>query len=1199
MSHYRAVLGYFISILLILHLLLVASPIDGLEVGTDRSLADSNASFWGEDDLDQAGSGVSGVGDVNGDGFDDFLIGAVGDDDGGYSAGQTYLFLGKASGWAMDTDLSAADASFWGQDSDIFTGQLLSGAGDVNGDGFDDFIIGAAEEDGSNAGHTYLILGKASGWGMDTSLSDADASFLGENSGDLSSYSISGAGDVNGDGYDDFIIGAYQNYDGGDNAGQTYLILGKASGWAMDTDLASVDASFWGEDAGDNSGFAVSGARDVNGDGFDDFIIGAPYDDDGGDYAGQTYLILGKASGWKMDTDLSGADASFLGDVNDGAGLRVSGAGDVNGDGFDDILIGAPYDGDSGSSAGQTYLILGKASGWAMDTDLSTSNASFFGEFTDDRSGSSVSGAGDVNGDGFDDFIIGAFGNDEGGSRAGQTYLILGKASGWAMDTDLSTAGASFWGEHADDRSGSKVSVVGDVNGDSYDDILIGAPGNADGGPSAGQAYLIFPDRNSPPTTITSLDLYHPDGTFARNITSAYVNDAIHVRVNGTGGNSSRRDITEVTITSSSTSPLGFKLRLLETTVDSNTYDGYFELAAWTHERHHWIGAVVGDTVTVTSVTDPTKKDSLQVWAEPEISETPSDLNITEDVPFSYTLTLSKGTAAFWTYGTNMFWWKWNASNQTFWGTPTNKHVGRGNVQFFVRDDNYKEDHVNMNITVINTPAEIIGVPPTTVHEDAPYYFDFESTDDGQGEITWHLDTTATWLEFNETTGVLSGLPTYLDAGYADVSIYVDDGNGGLDFRNFTIEVIDIIDIPIIITEELPDATEDYYYNFQLEVYDPDYMDYQTWSIGTNATWLEIEYTTGLLSGTPGNEDVGEWIVGVIVTDSYFLQSSVYLTLQVLNVNDLPTITTEDRSTILEDVEYLVDYEATDPDVGDVLTWSLETLARWLNLDQSTGVLSGTPTNDDVGIFYVNVTVSDGEGGTDSHDFTLDVLGVNDPPVVLVIPVWNVIEEEREVLDLASYISDEDSLIGDLVLTCNAENVTIDGLILRARYDEWLPEHVARITVTDGEDAVVFNLTIIVINVNDPPMLAEARCNGELFDPATEYVYLRKGKNDSFWTRAIDEDGDDLEYYWVHDGETVARGNELRYGDLEEGFYLNLTLVVDDGEATTEYTIYKTWVSSAEDEGVSIQLWVVLLLVVAISIALALILVRRSRESGH
>ena len=169
----------------------------------------------------------------------------------------------------------------------------------------------------------------------------------------------------------------------------------------------------------------------------------------------------------------------------------------MNGDGYDDILIASKHDDENAVQAGQTYLILGKASGWARDTDLNSSDASFLGEYICDYSGCSVSGTGDVNNDGYDDILIGAMDSGDGCFDGGQTYLILGRATGWAMNTNLSTSDASFLGEEKYEWSGDPVAFAGDVSGDGLDDILICARNYESGHLQGSQVYLILMDDKS------------------------------------------------------------------------------------------------------------------------------------------------------------------------------------------------------------------------------------------------------------------------------------------------------------------------------------------------------------------------------------------------------------------------------------------------------------------------------------------------------------------------------------------------------------------------------------------------------------------------------------------------------------------------------------------------------------------------------
>jgi len=470
--------------------------------------------FWGDmrvlgDDADDWSGFSVAYGDINGDGYMDIIIGTPFADPGGRSdAGETYVIFGSSfPNYVVDLNTQTADITVYGGDDYDNSGMAVA-SGDVNGDGYDDIIIGAPYADppgGNDAGETYVIFGSSSPPStVDLRSELADITVYGAAADDESGSAVA-SGDVNNDGCDDILIGAPLADPGAperSSAGETYVVFGDDFTPPVVIDLNDVpspaDMSIYGAAADDESGSAVA-SGDVNNDGCDDILIGAHYADPGTPArsdAGETYIIFGSSSPPStIDLSTESSDITVYGDDAEGRCGWAIASGNINNDGCDDIIIGA-YGASPGgrTNAGQTCVIFGSMSPPStIDLSIQSADITIYGDDAGDLAGYAVA-SGDVNADGYDDLIIGAHHADPpGGDSAGETYVIFGSSSpSQTIDLSSQSADITIYGDDAGDLAGSAV-AGGDVDGDGYDDIIIGARyADPPGSGNAGETYVIF-----------------------------------------------------------------------------------------------------------------------------------------------------------------------------------------------------------------------------------------------------------------------------------------------------------------------------------------------------------------------------------------------------------------------------------------------------------------------------------------------------------------------------------------------------------------------------------------------------------------------------------------------------------------------------------------------------------------------------------
>jgi hypothetical protein len=476
--------------------------------------------FVGSND-EKFGSSIATPGDYNDDGYDDLLIGAS-----GYSSdmGAAYLLSGAD---LSDVEYDLADCGttvtpcikFTGTASSDYAGASVTFS-DLNGDAYDDVTIGAyGYDDGSNSdvGVVNVISGGSLTFSSsDTAIGSYGKTFLGANSGDKFGYRVANVGNTNGisymfSGYGDLVVGSY-GYDNGSesSAGASTLIYGAWDRltiyWPDDGDLTvdcstlSFCAQFSGETSYDHANSAFP-AGDLNDDGENDFLIGAiGYDNGSITGVGMAYLVNGSETEYSGISDIADeAAASFVGeDTSYSFGADAASLGDINGDSIDDAIVAASGSalavlfGSSSTCGSTAYVIPGSAGGYSGSESLTDTAIRFTPETDTDCGGFSVAGAGDVNGDGLNDILIGApLYSDGDNEYVGAAYLFYG-SSDLEGTINLADADAKFIGTTAYDFAGQTVQGVGDINDDGYDDIAITRMDVFADGEDAGAVYLIY-----------------------------------------------------------------------------------------------------------------------------------------------------------------------------------------------------------------------------------------------------------------------------------------------------------------------------------------------------------------------------------------------------------------------------------------------------------------------------------------------------------------------------------------------------------------------------------------------------------------------------------------------------------------------------------------------------------------------------------
>jgi len=862
---------------------------------------------------------------------------------------------------------------------------------------------------------------------------------------------------------------------------------------------------------------------DFNGDGVDDLVVGAPNYDNSGTDRGAAFIFLGPFSD---DLDTGDANGSYIGvEEYDRAGFALA-SGDLNGDGFDDIVVGCPGNDDNLPNSGKVYVIFGRRSFSTMSS-LSGANGSFIGKDNSDRTGMSLA-CGDVNGDGYDDVIIGTpreDGND--GANSGAVYIIHGKSGKWNMEKSLYNADASYIGTALGQQVGVNV-TCGDVNGDGMADIVMGAPYHTRTESEEGMVYVAFGRTSSWKlnTRVSTLNASFLGGT-----SGAHLGWSLSAGFDADGD------------------------ELGDLLIGAPGIDEVYMFRG----RQGWGRRVLPSRADITVEGDSGTNTGWSVGMDIYDRDLTRGLLVGSPGNGS-----ANGSFAFLPRGS-----EGNLSNGTVldgstgslfgWSIASGDMDGDGLMDAVVTGPNATGSTTRNGIVVITEYAMNIQpfITSISLHRnisrDRVFFLRLGQpviinasggTGSPERDVVWAHVWTPTdpagidvpLLETGGSTGLFQGNVTPVYGSDEDAVRVAARWGDWLNVSFGPIRTRGMLNVPpVIVGNDTLTVDEDSPYESRYTYLDGN-ADFVSWTIVTDATWMIWSDWNQTLWGTPDNRHVGNFTVSIRIEDGNLGNDSRSFNLTVNNTP--PNIGNADVTVAFEGVEYNVTYYVAPPEIGSY--WTFSTDASWLDFEANGTYLWGTPANEDVGTYSVNISVRDGNGGYDNHNFTIDVR--NTPLTILTSDILSVDQDEYYYND---YNSTDDpgpkwNLSTDAdFLSINTSSGEVYGTPNNWDVGNWT----VNMSVEDIHGAIAFsNFTLRVFNIApvislDDPIIAY---EDDDFAYTLNFTDAGPGTTVTMVTNAI----------WLSDLDLTIRG---RADDDDVGdYYFDLTVEDTWGASDTQ-----------------------------------------------